>query len=152
MIQRIQTIWLFLATLVILLLLLIPIVTSQANGTDYWVVATGLYQKNNLGISKMQSFLPLIICTIATAIISLANIFNYTNRKLQKKLTLINIVFILGLSFWIFQAAEKIPGGIDNASYNLGAFFPVLAIIFLFLALRGINHDEKLVRSADRLR
>jgi glucan phosphoethanolaminetransferase (alkaline phosphatase superfamily) len=152
MIQRIQTIWLFLATLVILLLLLIPIVTEQANGTDYWVVATGLYQKNKLGISKMESFLPLIICTIATALISLANIFNYTNRKLQKKLVLVNIIFILGLSFWIFEAAEKIPGGIDHASYNLGAFFPLLALLFQFLALRGINQDEKLVRSADRLR
>jgi hypothetical protein len=152
MIQRIQTIWLFLATLVTLLLLLIPIVTKQANGTDYWVVATGLYQKNKLGISKMESFLPLIICTIATAILSLTNIFNYTNRKLQKKLVLINILFIVALSFWIFEAASKIPGGIDNSSYNLGAFFPLLAIIFLFLALRGINHDEKLVRSADRLR
>ncbi|MDB5020560.1 MAG: hypothetical protein JWQ28_1687 [Pedobacter sp.] len=152
MIQRIQTIWLFLATLVTLLLLLIPIVTKQANGTDYWIVATGLYQKNQQGITKMESFLPLIICTIATSIISLANIFNYTNRKLQKKLALINIVFIVGLSFWIFQAAKKIPGGIDNASYNLGAFFPLLAIIFLFLAVGGISRDEKLVRSADRLR
>lgn len=152
MIQRIQTIWLFLTTLVILLLLLIPIVTSQANGTDYWVVATGLYQKTKSGTSKLQSFLPLIISTIATAFISLVNIFNYTNRRLQKKLCLVNIAIILGLSFWIFQAAEKIPGGIDHASYNLGAFFPLLAIIFLFLALRGINHDEKLVRSADRLR
>jgi hypothetical protein len=152
MIQRIQTIWLFLATLFTLLLLLIPIVTKQANGTDYWIVATGLYQKNNLGISKMESFLPLIIFTMVTALISLANIFNYTNRGLQKKLTMINVLFILGLSFWIFQVARKIPGGIENASYNLGAFFPLLAIIFLFLALRGINQDEKLIRSADRLR
>jgi glucan phosphoethanolaminetransferase (alkaline phosphatase superfamily) len=152
MIQRIQTIWLFLATLVILLLLLIPTVTKQANGTEYWIVATGLYQKNAQGITKLQDFLSLIICTIATAIISLANIFNYTNRKLQKRIALINVMFIVALSFWIFQAAKKIPGGLDNASYNLGAFFPLLAIIFVGLALRGINQDEKLVRSADRLR
>jgi hypothetical protein len=152
MIQRIQTIWLFLATLVTLLLLLIPIVTKQANGTDYWVVATGLYQKNKLGITKMESFLPLLIFTIATAMISLVNIFNYTNRKLQKNVVLVNILFIVGLSIWIFEDASKIPGGIENASYNLGAYFPLLAIIFLFLAMRGINNDEKLVRSADRLR
>jgi len=152
MIQRIQTVWLFLATLVILLLLLIPVVTKQVNGTDYWIVATGLYQKNAQGVSKMESFLPLLITTIATAFISLFNIFNFTNRTLQKRIGLINIVFIVGLSFWLFQAAEKIPGGIENASYNLGAFFPILAILFVGLALRGINHDEKLIRSADRLR
>jgi hypothetical protein len=152
MIQRIQTVWLFLATLVILLLLLIPVVTKQVNGTDYWVVATGLYQKNAQGVSKMESFLPLLITTIATALISLVNIFNYTNRTLQKRVGLINIVFIVGLSFWLFQAAEKITGGIENAAYNLGAVFPILAIIFVGLALRGINHDEKLIRSADRLR
>jgi len=152
MIQRIQTVWLFLATLVILLLLLIPVVTKQVNGTDYWIVATGLYQKNAQGVSKMQTFLPLLITTVATACISLFNIFNYNNRTLQKRIGLINIVFIVGLSFWLFQAAEKIPGGIENAAYNLGAFFPILAIIFVGLALRGINHDEKLIRSADRLR
>jgi hypothetical protein len=152
MIQRIQTIWLFLATLVLLLLLLIPIVTKQANGTDYWVIATGLYQQNKQGIAKMQSFLPLLIFTIVTALIALFNIFNYTNRNLQKKLCLVNMLFIVGLSFWIFLEAKKIPGGIENASYNLGAFFPVLAFTFVGLAYRGINQDEKLVRSADRLR
>jgi uncharacterized membrane protein len=152
MIQRIQTIWLFLASLFLLLLLLIPIVTKQANGTDYWVIATGLYQKNKLGITKMESFLPLLIFTIITALMALVNIFNYTNRSLQKKLCIINIIFIVGLSFWIFQTAKKIPGGIENASYNLGTFFPALAFLFVALALRGINQDEKLIRSADRLR
>jgi cell division protein FtsW (lipid II flippase) len=152
MIQRIQTVWLFLTSLVLLLLLLIPIVTQQANGTDYWIVATGLYQKTNQVSSQMESFTPLLISTIATAIIALANIFNYTNRALQKRLVFLNIVFIVALSFWIYVAAKKIPGGLENASYNLGAYFPVLAIIFLALALRGINNDEKLIKSADRLR
>ncbi len=152
MIQRIQTVWLFLTSLVLLLLLLIPIVTQQANGTDYWIVATGLYQKTNQVSSQMESFTPLLISTIATAILALANIFNYTNRSLQKKLILVNMVFIVALSFWIYAAAKKIPGGLEHASSNLGAYFPVLAMIFLALALRGINNDEKLIKSADRLR
>ncbi len=152
MIQRIQTVWLFLTSLVLLLLLLIPIVTQQANGTDYWIVATGLYQKTNQASSQMESFTPLLISTIATAILALANIFNYTNRSLQKKLILVNMVFIVALSFWIYAAAKKIPGGLEHASSNLGAYFPVLAMIFLALALRGINNDEKLIKSADRLR
>jgi cell division protein FtsW (lipid II flippase) len=152
MIQRMQTIWLFLASLMVFLLLLIPIVTQQANGTDYWIVATGLYQKTNQVISKVESFNPLLVCTIATALLALVNIFNYTNRSLQKKLALLNIVFILALSFWIYVSAKKIPGGLENADPNLGAFFPFLAVVFVALAWRGINNDEKLIKSADRLR
>jgi peptidoglycan/LPS O-acetylase OafA/YrhL len=152
MIQRIQTVWLFLASLVLFLLLLIPIVTKQANQTDYWIVATGLYQKTNQVSSQTERFTPLLVCTVATALLALVNIFNYTNRSLQKKLAFLNIVFIVALSFWIYTAAKKIPGGLEDASYNLGAYFPVLAIVFLALALRGINNDEKLIKSADRLR
>ncbi len=62
------------------------------------------------------------------------------------------IVFIIGLSFWCSQYAKNIPGGLENADYNVGMFLPVIAILFCLMAIRGINNDEKLLRSADRLR
>ena len=42
----------------------------------------------------------------------------------------------------------------SNASpmYLAGTYFPILQIILLLMALRGIKKDEELVRSADRIR
>lgn len=39
-----------------------------------------------------------------------------------------------------------------TTSYEVGSVFPIVALVFLVLALRGIRKDEKLIRSADRLR
>ena len=152
MIQRVQTIWLFLASLTLFMLLLLPIVTKTNNGTEFWVLVSGLYQKAATGTIKSEGFMPLLISTVVIALIALANIFNYKNRTLQKRICNVVIILTLGLSFWISQAAQKIPGGLDGADYNVGAFMPILTIIFCFLAFRGIRKDELLIKSADRLR
>ena len=83
---------------------------------------------------------------------SFINIFNFKNRATQKRIVMANIALIIGLSFWCSQFAKKIPGGLETANYNVGMFLPVIAILFSILAIRGINNDDKLIRSADRLR
>ncbi|TKC05491.1 DUF4293 family protein [Pedobacter polaris] len=152
MIQRVQTIWLLLAAVTISCLLFIPMVTTTAGNIEYQVLATGLYQKIGDVSKQIEAFLPLLIGTIAVAIMSLVNIFNFKNRTNQKRVIMANVVLIIGLSFWCSQYAKKIPGGLETANYNVGMFLPVIAIFFCILAIRGINNDEKLIRSADRLR
>jgi hypothetical protein len=152
MIQRIQSIWLLLATLTICCLLFVPMVTTTVGSTEYQVLATGLYQKTGEVTTKVEAFLPLLISTIAVALMCFANIFNFKKRAIQKKIIIANVVLIIGLSFWCSQYAKRIPGGLETANYNVGMFLPVIAILFCMLAVRGINNDEKLLRSADRLR
>jgi hypothetical protein len=36
--------------------------------------------------------------------------------------------------------------------YKIADLFPILQLLFFHLAVRGINKDEALVRSADRIR
>jgi hypothetical protein len=152
MIQRIQSIWLLLASITISCLLFIPMVTSTLGGTEFHVIASGLYQKIGPVTSKVEDSTPLLISTIAVALMCFANIFNFKNRAAQKRIALATVVLIIGLSFWCSQYAKKIPGGIENANYSVGMFLPVIAIAFCALAIRGINNDEKLLKSADRLR
>ena len=152
MIQRVQSIWLFLASLTLFMLLILPVVTKMSNGTEFWILVSGLYQKATTGTIKVQSFLPLLISTVIVAILTFSNIFNYRNRTLQKRICNVVIILTVGLSFWIYIMAQKIPGGLEGAGYNAGAFMPILAIIFCFLATRGIKKDEQLIKSADRLR
>ncbi len=152
MIQRIQTIWLLLATLTICCLLFLPMVTATIGNSEYSVIASGLYEKVENTTKQIESSLPLLISTIAVALMSFINIFNFKNRATQKRIVMVNIVLIIGLSFWCSQFAKKIPGGLETANYNVGMFLPVIAILFSSLAIRGINNDDKLIRSADRLR
>jgi hypothetical protein len=152
MIQRIQSIWLLLAAITICCLLFLPMVTATVGSAEYYVIASGLYQKVGNTTKQIEASLPLLISTFAVAIMSFINIFNFKNRTTQKRIIMANVVLIIGLSFWCSQYAKKIPGGLATANYNVGLFLPVIAIIFCVLAMRGINNDEKLIRSADRLR
>lgn len=147
-----QSVWLLLATLTISCLLFVPIVTSTAGSIEYHIVASGLYQKTGTTTSLVEGFTPLLISTIVVALLCFANIFNFKKRAMQKRIIFVTMILIISLSFWCSQYANKIPGGLESANFSIGTFLPLIAIICCLLAIRGINNDEKLIRSADRLR
>jgi cell division protein FtsW (lipid II flippase) len=151
MIQRIQTIWFFLAAVAIALLLMIPMVSKVVNDSEYWINAIGLYQKTNAK-TMLDLFIPVAILTILSAVLLLFTIFSYKDRKKQKNFALISLVFILVLSVLSYIYMAKMPGGLEGVQYKLGAFLPLISIIFIGLGVRGINNDERLIKSADRLR
>jgi glucan phosphoethanolaminetransferase (alkaline phosphatase superfamily) len=155
MIQRIQSIWFFLAALTLVLMLFLPIASKQITGTETAVYSNGLFQiiSGKAGSPfKIQSFLPLLISNIAIAILCFINIFNYRKRAFQKRFAILSIALIGGFAFWCSIYAKKLPGGIEGASFGVGAYLPALAILFIVLAIFGINKDERLIRSAERLR
>lgn len=152
MIQRIQSIWFFLAGLAITFLIFLPMVTTNDGTNTYYVIANGLYQKVGEGSTLVTSSTPLLLMVCAVALLSFVNIFNYANRTRQKRMAYINIVFIIVLSLFCSIYSKKIPGGLETANYNVGMFIPVVAIFLTILGIRGINNDEKLLKSADRLR
>lgn len=152
MIQRIQTIWLLLASLAIACLFFIPTVTASDGIVSYEILASGLYKKSSGETALVQSFTPLTISTIALAVMCFVNIFNFRRRTIQKRVILATIFLITGLLFWNNVYAKQIPGVSESVSYAVGAFLPAIAILLCVLAFRGIVADEKLLRSADRLR
>lgn len=155
MIQRIQSIWLLLATLTLILMFFLPIASKGVSGSESEIYTNGLHRmlaaKNGIGLS-VNVFLPLIITHIAVAIICFLNIFNFKRRSLQKKIAILTIVLIGGFAFWCSVYAKQLPGGIEGAHFGIGAYMPAVAILFVVLAIFGINKDERLIRSAERLR
>ena len=151
MIQRVQSIWLLLAAVAILCLLFVPVLIDKSSGGTYILYGSGIKFWHN-DVADQSANAPLFISTILAGLISVVNIFNFRNRKLQIRITSLNIILILGLSFWLSNLAKQLPGGIEKADIGVGLFLPLLAIIFLYLAIRGIKKDEKLIRSADRIR
>ena len=155
MLQRVQSVWLFFATAALFSLFLFPYLQILSiDGTAQIIKVTGVYE--NIGGQSVQTkpFLLLTIATVLVALIPFAIIFSYKDRKKQLMRCYLAIVAIIGFSFWLVQNAKAELGDsqlkLDN--YSIGVILPSAAILFIFLAIRGIKHDEKLIKSADRLR
>lgn len=151
MIQRIQSIWLLLAAITILCLLFVPVLSAFVDNTHHTLYGTGLTVRRGMAPATFTN-IPLFVSTVLAGLISLVNIFNFRNRKLQIRIASLNILLILGLSFWLSQLGKNMPGGLEQADIHAGLFLPIVAISFTLLAIRGIKQDEKLIKSADRLR
>ena len=141
MIQRIQSVWLLLAA--ICAFVTYPLV---------------LYVGKLADASERQFLLGdhfiLMIFIIALGILSLITIFLFKNRKLQFRLTIFAIILSIGYIFVQYLMVEQFKKDslIQTGSYQVAALLPLLMVIFLIMAARGIYRDEKLVKSLDRLR
>jgi uncharacterized membrane protein len=155
MIQRIQSIYLLAASLVLFALFLFPVINNLIlNGHADSIMVSGIYEVVNGVRTKTSSLITLSIATVIVALLPLAGIFMYKNRKQQSSYCYIVIVLIIGYSFYLTETVKPIAGNITlrTENYGIGMILPSLAIVLIFFAIRGINKDEKLVRSADRLR
>jgi hypothetical protein len=133
MIQRVQTIHLFLAAISALLFLISP----------YGQIAEAAL------IPLDYTFLSVF--SILSILLSAATILKYTNRKLQKKLIwvglgIVDILIIFLLYQYFFLEATL------SFQLGIGLIFLLFIPIFLVLAMKGINNDEKIIKSMDRLR
>jgi len=61
---------------------------------------------------------------------------------------------IIGYSFWMAQTTKKVMGEIqiDTHNWGIGLFLSSISLLFIIFAIKAIQRDEKLVKSADRLR
>ncbi len=155
MLQRVQTIWLFFATVALFSLFLFPYIqVLNPDGTAKALKVTGVYQNIGGQVVQTEPFLVLTIATVLAGLLPFVIIFFYKNRKKQIIICYISILALLGYSFWLVQTAKQVLGNItlqiDN--YGIGVILPSLAILFIILAIRGIRNDAKLIKSADRLR
>ena len=86
-----------------------------------------------------------------TIIIPFINIFLYKNLPLQKRMCLIEILFLLSticIAGW--EGYRGMPGG--ECQWTSLAMAPFLALILMVFSWGLINRDHRLIRSADRIR
>ena len=147
MIQRIQSIFLFLAGGLSFGLLGLPFATTDKQVASSQIFSDSLFNLNdNIAL--------LIFFCIAGAL-AIIDIFLYKNRQLQIRLGIFafiaNIIgLLLGLILFMQDPITEAQGvEVDDGA---GLYMPIVAGILLLLAIRFIRKDEKLVRSADRLR
>ena len=134
MIQRIQSVYLFLVALLSAVLLL------------------GVYQKNWGLVFEGTSLMLVLAESTFTLIVAIGSLFWYRNRQHQFVLNRLNLIaqlFLLG--FFVYRSLN-LSGGAQAPEKGVGMLIPIFSIVFLVLANRAIKKDEDLVKSADRLR
>jgi len=142
MIQRIQSVWLLLAAICGFLATKAPIFSGTlANNSAIDLVAA--------------NSLLLFAVLVGIACLCCIAIFLFKNRPIQIRLCMVNIILAIGAIALEVKNVEDFktgPPAIAKGAYQLGALLPILIIIFLIMAIRGIYKDQKLVKSLDRLR
>lgn len=145
MIQRIQSIFLLIAGMGYFAVFFLPVATAEETfGT---IMADGVFQ--------VDEYVWLLLVAVLAVLLSVANIFLFKNRNVQKKLCLVTSV--LGLA-WIVIAFSKIlyleekAGGETVVSHGAAFIAVLLAIVFTAMAFHFIRKDDKLVKSMNSLR
>ena len=150
MLQRIQSVWMLLAAVCTALTFKFSFFSGNVKvGTDGHVFRRLTAVPNYINGAN-GSTLILIVTVILLAGI-LFNIFNYKARKKQLWLT-VGLILLSLINIFLYWRASSVPDNYMEGSYNLTAVFVVAIPLLLFLAIRGIVRDEKLVKSTDRLR
>jgi len=150
MLQRIQTIYLFLASCCWLVFGFLPSYYSQGSPSDCVKIIEFLPYCQFISLSlPYYNFIPLIIRTfgILTILLNFIAIFFYKKRNLQIKICIAAIIsfvcFALSFAYKYFSVSITLYSSI---------LLPVISLVFTILAIKAIKKDEKLINSADRLR
>ena len=133
MIQRIQSIWLLLASAAAFSVLRLPFYYTP---TPFALEINGSAQYSTL------------ISLAFSACLSFITIFLYGNRMLQLKVVIVNFLLSALIGFFIYKVVVANPGG----GFTLPSIALFLLPILQILAMVKIYKDERLVKSADRLR
>lgn len=153
MIQRIQTIFLFLAFVCMACMFVFPLASFvDVNGHVYQLSYNSIYSidKTQQFNQSLNLFNYLIIIIISAIVVS---IFLFRKRPLQMRIcTMIVIlsIFLQGIIVFYFFQFKNTLGG--TGAPAIAFILPLINAILVYLAFRGILKDEILVKSLNRLR
>lgn len=155
MIQRIQTIFLFLATVFAGILFFTPIFSFNYGGDLMKLTILGVKNANEALAFAATYSLPLILITILIVAVPMVTIFMFKKRELQLKLSSLNVFLnaaLCGLIFLFYASDIEKRVDVEAVSYLFGTYIPLINMVLSVLSMRWIKKDIDLIKSVDRLR
>jgi hypothetical protein len=135
MIQRIQSVYLFIV--ILSNLLAIFFLAGYLDDILNLIVEYGFEYHLYFGIISVLSILGLLL---------------YKNRNSQMKVGVMNLLLnFVALGFLVYWLLT-LPGEIEFSKKGIGLIMPIISIVFIVLAQKAIKRDDELVKSADRFR
>ena len=144
MIQRIQSVYLLIATLLSGGLIFVLNLWVNEQGTEFFVMDS--FNSGSVLLKVMA------VLFFVSSILTLIAIFQFKKRQLQfvlGRLSILTNFIILGIVIYISQ---NLSGEMNVSEKGIGLLIPILTILFVVIANRAIKKDEELVKSVDRLR
>ena len=148
MIQRIQTVYLLVVAILMVVMMSVPV------GSFYT-------DKNICEMTNLSYLLPdgavnytpwaLFAILVVVAVMALVTIFLYRKRMLQIRLTIFNIILLLGYYGTLVTFVFMLKGE-NSFTPSWTVILPLISIILDWLAIRAIGKDEMLVKAYERLR
>ena len=153
MIQRIQTLYLFIIASLMMALFFLPLSVVQLGSDFYTFDVSGL----NSMTTPSELVFPIWALMGLAAVIVLAAfvaLFMYKKRILQVRICVFNALLLIGfyglVAYFTWEIAK--PSDIFHFSPRIALGFPLISLILDYLAIRSIGADEALIRSLERLR
>lgn len=150
MLQRIQTFFLLLAAAAMLVASATPLAFFMYEGDKVIFEAMGIYLNGTINDFTWGLF----VVGMVSSVLSLITVFLYKQRMLQIRLSVFNLVLMIGFYLYFgFVIYKMLPvETLEFQKVGVGIIMPLIALILTILAIRNIGADEALVRSLNRLR
>lgn len=148
MLQRVQTVWLLCGALSMAAMAFMPMLKDSAGGLYDFM---GRSQPARSGLNNYVVHLVVL----ASALVFAAAVFLFRNRPLQMRLVRFNFLLVAGsiaLGAFYLNNVQQVCGTALTVNPGAGFFLPVPALLFNWLAARGIRADERRVRDLNRIR
>ncbi len=153
MIQRIQSIFLLIATLLTGSLFFSTLATLISQTETYNFLYRGFYSLSSEASNPVVPTIAIAILVTVATLLPFITIFLYKNRMLQMRLCGLSMGLQIGITAMVYflgsEVAEELGAEI---SYKIPMILPVVAVILTFLAMRAIGKDMALLKSMDRIR
>ena len=152
MIQRIQSLFLLLSAITTGLMTFNPLLNIEVTNGESGILFANAVKSAGTG-EVILPCSPLQILISLITLISLLTIFIYKKRMLQMRLTIYNLILMVGLVgigyYFAWQGANELAGSIKLAPFTI---LPVVAFILSLLAWRGIRRDYLMLKAVERIR
>ncbi len=147
-IQRIQSVYLLIAVILMIVFAFFPALTFELGGREF---VYGALEAGKVGVTHIDPLMLMLVVLIS--LLAFIDIFLYKN--LQRQMTVCFVDIIIGLAMLVAICIQAfVVNGKDGVTLQWQWYLalPVLSIIFLMLAHKAMSRDKKMLRDADRLR
>ena len=162
MIQRIQTVYLLLVS-ILSFVCLISQIGYYTFGEEVIASFSNFTFTSYGPCSSYQSAGPYALGVLLLLVIflSVVSILLFRKRMRQLRLTILSSLFLVGyivvyalFAYFYKENIDLTLSTVDTSMFHVRfvTLFPVLSLILNIMAIHGIRKDEALVRSLDRLR
>lgn len=154
MIQRIQTLFLFFVIILSIIFLSGSIISfTDTNEILTKIPLLGIFNSSDSQVDELiLKSLPLTAISIIIALLALITIFLFKQRKVQLLILIFALILEILVIAYLGYYTSTIAKIAEELNLGIKSGIPVLNLVLLLLAYRGIKKDENLVKSYDRLR